>query len=169
MEKWKRKLSQKASILSSGILPSQHSTLPEFHHSNSQSGFSILEVLIALAVFGIAAGGMLSVLSSHMHDVSYLQDQARAMRIARREMDALQRMDTYEDVEDVGEDGRFSWTTRETDQCPVDIPGEEFSDDADSDAEILAYLEVQVSWSETEGGSPSQRVRLQALCEYPEE
>lgn len=134
-----------------------------------RAGFSILEVLVALAVFGIAAGGMLAVLGNHMRDVSYMQDQARAVRIARREMDTLQRMSTFQPLEDSGEEDRFSWTTLVTDDIPVEVPGEEFNDDAASDAEILAYLEVQVSWSETSGGSPSKRVRLRALYDYPED
>lgn len=133
------------------------------------AGFSILEVLVALAVFGIAAGGMLAVLGNHMRDVSYMQDQARAVRIARREMDTLQRMSTFQPLEDSGEEDRFSWTTLVTDDIPVEVPGEEFNDDAASDDEILAYLEVQVSWSETSGGSPSKRVRLRALYDYPED
>lgn len=147
--------------------PTAHQSRNPFIHSSA--GFSILEVLIALAVFGIAAGGMLAVLGNHMRDVSYLQDQARALRIARREMDSLQRMSSYEDVEEAGQDGRFSWTTRVTEDLPLDVPGEEYADDADSDADILAYLEVQVSWSESEGGTPSKRVRLQALYDFPEE
>lgn len=134
----------------------------------SRSGFSILEVLVALAVFGIAAGGMLTVLGNHMRDVSYLQDQARAVRIARREMDALQRLPAYEAVETTGAEDRFSWVCLVTDDLPMDVPGLQFNPRGDSDADVLAYLEVQVSWSEIVGGPPVKRVRLQALYGFPQ-
>jgi len=154
--------------------PPQTQSPPILHHSrtpllHSSSGFSILEVLVALAVFAIVAGSLLAVLGNHMRDVSYLQDQARAVRIARREMDSLQRMSVFQTVEETGEAGRFSWTSLVTDDLPLEVPGEEFSDTGASDAEILAFLEVQVSWSEIEGGAASKRVRLQALYDFPED
>jgi type II secretion system protein I len=139
------------------------------HSRGTRAGFSILEVLVALAVFAIAAGGLLAVLGNHMRDVSYLQDQARAVRIARREMDALQRMSVFQTLEETGEEGRFSWVSRMTDKLPIEVPGEEFADDGASDGSILAFLEVEVAWSETEGGAPSKRARLKALYDFPEE
>jgi type II secretion system protein I len=147
----------------------QSSSLSSFHSSARSAGFSILEVLVALAVFAIAAGGLLAVLGNHMRDVSYLQDQARAVRIARREMDALQRMSSFQTLEESGESGRFSWTRRMTEELPEDLPGEEFADSSAGDSDVLALLQVEVAWSETDGGEPANRVRLQALFDYPEE
>ena len=162
----KRKIERLEDWKDGGVPILQHSHTPR---PRSSAGFSILEVLVALAVFAIAAGGMLAVLGNHMRDVSYLQDQARAVRIARREMDSLQRMSVFQTLEEMGEEGRFSWTSLVTDELPTDIPGEEFADDGASDAAILAYLEVEVAWSETEGAAPSKRVRLQALYDFPED
>ena len=130
-----------------------------------RAGFSILEVLVALAVFGIAAGGLLAVLGNHMRDVSYLKDQAQALRIARREMDSLQRMSSFQTLEESGEEGRFTWVSLMTDELPLEIPGEETGESSD----VLAMLQVEVTWSESEGGTPSKRVRLQALNAFPEE
>ena len=165
VDEWKNKRMNKLHVLTSSGFLIQSSILPSFHSSARSAGFSILEVLVALAVFAIAAGGLLAVLGNHMRDVSYLQDQARAVRIARREMDSLQRMSSFQPLEETGEEGRFSWTTRVTDELPIEVPGEEFSDNDT----VLAFLEVEVAWSETAGGEPSKRARLQALCDFPEE
>lgn len=134
-----------------------------------RDGFSILEVLVALAVFAIGAGGMLTVLGSHLRDVSYLKDQARAVRIARSKLDELRRIRAYEPLEESGTEDRFSWVCRVTDEGTDEIPGEEFFNDAVSDPDILASLQVVVSWSETEGGALSKKVRLSALHSFAEE
>ena len=48
-----------------------------------KDGFSILEVLIALAVFAIGIGSLLTALGYHLRDVSVLQDHGRAVRRSR--------------------------------------------------------------------------------------
>lgn len=122
----------------------------------SRAGFSLLEVLVALAVFGIAAGGILVALGHHIKNVSYIQDHARAVRIASREMDSLRRIQTLEEETDGSED-RFSWVTQVSTDGMDDWPG---LDEADG-APVL--LTVTVEWRDHEEGPVTGRVRLEGF------
>jgi len=81
----------------------QTSILPSFQSFSRKAGFSLLEVLVALAIFAIAAGGTLVALGHHLKNVSFLQDHSRAVRIASREMNALRRMTTLSEEETEGD------------------------------------------------------------------
>lgn len=129
----------------------QSSNLPIFQ---SSAGFSLLEVLMALAIFGIAAGGVLVALGNHLKNVAFMQDHARAVRIAAREMNALRKVSVFEEGEVEGAEDRFVWVAQtgsgELDEWPglSDAPG------------TPALLTVTVQWSDSPGGPPSGRVRL---------
>jgi type II secretion system protein I len=103
-------------------------SLGKFH-----AGFSLLEVLVALAVFGIAAGGMLVTLGHHIKNVSYIQNHARAVRIASREMDSLRRVQSLEEETDGSED-RFNWTAQVSTDGMDEWPG---IDDVDGTPVLL--------------------------------
>jgi type II secretion system protein I len=113
----------------------------------------LLEVLVALAIFGIAAGGVLVALGHHLKNVSYLQDHARAVRIASREMNALRRNASIED-ELEGSDGRFVWTAQAVTDGLDDWPGLENTESTP------ARLSVTVQWSDSEGGPVAGQVKL---------
>lgn len=139
------------------ITPTLHfSNIPTFHSSARNAGFSLLEVLVALAIFGIAASGVLVALGHHLKNVSFLQDHARAVRIASREMNALRRMTEVEEGESEGSEGRFFWTTQVTTEGLDDWPGLE---DATG---MPALLSVTVQWrdNDSEGGPSLGKVHL---------
>jgi type II secretion system protein I len=117
-------------------------------------GFSLLEVLVALAIFGIAAGGVLVALGHHLKNVSFLQDHSRAVRIASREMNALRRMTSFEEGETEGAEDRFSWTAQVTTEGLDEWTGLE---DATG---TPALLSVTVQWSDSEGGPSLGKVHL---------
>ena len=127
----------------------QSSTHPSFR----SSGFSLLEVLVALAVFGIAAGGVLVALGHHLKNVSFMKDHARAVRIASREINALRRTGLLEE-ETEGSEDRFTWTTLVTTDGLDEWPSLENA----SGTPVL--LNVTVQWSDSEESPPNGRVRL---------
>ena len=54
-----------------------------------QSGFTLLEVLVATVIMAVAIGGTLSALSSSMRNEARLSDYDRAAMFARRKLDEL--------------------------------------------------------------------------------
>ncbi len=127
------------------------STHPFFR---SSSGFSLLEVLLALAIFGIAAVGVLVALGNHLKNVSFLQDHARAVRIASREMNALRRLTAFEEGETEGSEDRFTWTKQLTTEGLDVWPG------LDAASGTPALLAVTVNWSDSVGGPAAGKVHL---------
>ena len=55
----------------------------------AESGFTLLEVLVASAIMGIAVTGLLASLSTSMRTASRLTDYDRATLLARQKMDEL--------------------------------------------------------------------------------
>ena len=53
------------------------------------SGFSLLEVLVATAIMGIAVAGLLNTISGAAHNAARLTEYDRAVLLARSKMDKL--------------------------------------------------------------------------------
>ena len=121
---------------------------------SGQAGFSLLEVLVALAIFAIAAGGVLVALGHHLKNVSFLQDHSRAVRIASREMNALRRMTSLPEEEKEGSEDRFTWVSQVNTDGLDEWPG------LDSSTGTPARISVTVQWSDSEGGPSSGKVHL---------
>jgi type II secretion system protein I len=56
---------------------------------NSRAGFTLLEVLVATVIMGIAVAGLIAGLSQSVHNVSRLNDYDRAAMLARTRMNDL--------------------------------------------------------------------------------
>ena len=119
-----------------------------------RAGFSLLEVLVALAIFAIAAGGVLVALGHHLKNVSFLQDHARAVRIASREMDTMRRLKSATEEEKEGSEDRFSWTSLTSTEGLDEWPG------LTSATGTPVRLSVTVQWSDSAGGPAAGKVRL---------
>ncbi len=136
---------------------------PHLPISPSKKGFTLLEILIALAVFAIAVTGMLAALSSHVKDASLSEDHARAVRIAQREMNALRRLRYLPDSEITGEEGRYVWSTTIEETDYDHLPGVDSDDFANARALRPYDMTLMVHWSDVEGGELKRRVLFRGI------
>ncbi len=112
---------------------------------------------MALAIFGIAAGGVLAALGNHLKNVSFMQDHSRALRIASRELNAARRAALPQEGEIEGAQDRFFWTVRTTTEGLGEWPGLEGA------AGTPMILSVVVQWGDRADGPLTGRVRLDGL------
>jgi general secretion pathway protein I len=56
---------------------------------SSQKGFTLLEILVATTIMGIAVVGLLSSLSTSMRNAAHVTDADRAAQMARNKMEEL--------------------------------------------------------------------------------
>ena len=113
-------------------------------------GFTLLEMLVATAIMGIAVVGLMANLSASLRNAARLTDYDRAALLAHEKMDELLldqgliRMGYVQGVFDPAVTGNTAagWSARLT---PFDVPP-----DAPPGGEILDQIELRVWW-----GSPS--------------
>ena len=109
-------------------------------------GFTLLEMLVATAIMGIAVVGLMSNLSASLGNATRLTDYDRAALLAHEKMDELlldpqlPRMTVVQGVFDPALTGSVAagWSARLT---PFDVPP-----DAPPGSEVLDQLELRVWW-----------------------
>lgn len=131
------------------------------HHF--QSGFTILEIMVALLVFAIGVTGMLAALGHHMKDVSLAEDHARGVRIAQREMNALRRLKFFPESEMSGEEGRYVWTASVEEADYDELPGVAADEVGSARALKPCNISVLVQWSDVGGGELKRRVLFRGM------
>jgi len=116
----------------------------------NRRGFTLLEMLVATAIMGIAVVGLMSNLSASLRNASRLTDYDRAALLAHEKTDELlldpqlPKLAVLEGGFDrtVTGDTEAGWRARLT---PFEVPP-----DAPPGSEILEQLEVQVWWGPQE-------------------
>ena len=135
---------------------------------NRRDGFSLLEVLVALAVFAIGVTGLLVALGRNLNDISYMKDHAQALRIASHEMNSLRRLTYIPEAETTGGEGRFSWHAEVTVMNINELPGMDSDDAGQSDALTPCEMTVTVHWSDDADGEPAHKVTLSGIKLFEE-
>jgi general secretion pathway protein I len=115
-----------------------------------QSGFTLLEVMVATLIMGIAVTGVMSAISTSVHNVSRLTEYDRAVILARQKMDELTL--TRNPAAIIPADGR--WEPSETGMIPMGwhavITPFEVPPNARPPMMILERVQLEVWW--TNGG-----------------
>ncbi len=109
-------------------------------------GFTLLELLVATAIMGIAVVGLMANLSGSLRNASRLTDYDRAALLAHEKMDELlldpklPKLTVIQGVFDpaISGNNEAGWAAR---LAPFDVPP-----DAPPGSEILEQLELQVWW-----------------------
>ncbi|MCC6392589.1 MAG: prepilin-type N-terminal cleavage/methylation domain-containing protein [Bryobacterales bacterium] len=114
--------------------------------SSRRAGFTLLEMLVATSIMAVAVVGLLSALSSSLHNAARLTDHDRAALVARRKMDELlllSRLPRYQPMEgtltpatDAGLSG--GWRAR---MEPFEVPP-----NVGPGSAILERVECEIWW-----------------------
>lgn len=66
--------------------------------SNNQTGFTLIEILVALAVIAIALGALMKASGSHINSISFLKQKTLAHYVAMNEITRLQVEHEWPDI-----------------------------------------------------------------------
>ena len=130
-----------------------------------ERGFTLIEIVIAFAVLGLALTLLLGTLSGSAREV---RDSADAGRAALHAQSLLDQVGVGEGLQPGSrdgdfEDGRYRWTLRID---PYVDPTQRKRDTIEPGAARLMLLVLHVEWGE---GGPRQRLDLQSLRLAPPE
>ena len=124
----------------------------------SKRGFTLLEIIVAFAVLGLALSLLLGTLSGGARQVRWAADSGRAALHAQSLLAEFGELPRPGAREGELEDGRYRWRLDVepwTDPAPRSGPVR-----IDPNAARLLHLQLQVAWGE---GEAAQRVRLSSL------
>ncbi|AKS40868.1 type IV pilus modification PilV family protein [Wenzhouxiangella marina] len=119
------------------------SAMPTFH--SRQSGFTLIEVMAAFAVFALMFGVVLQVLSTSMGNTRRAGDYTQAALWAQSKLDVLGLEEMLEPGETSGEfDDRYRWYLRVEEVMSFDDTGVDLAELPVS----LYAVELVVEWGE---------------------
>lgn len=132
---------------------------------SEQSGFTILEVLVAFVVAALLLSMILSGFSQGLSNLARVDTRAQAALIAQSrlaEVGVLSPLQpgVYQGVEDAGR--RYSWRVNVT---PLDW---EYAGRLAVMGTVLYRVDVQVSWGEGRGANSFELMSLRTFREKPE-
>lgn len=74
-----------------------------------EAGFTIVEVLAAFVVFGLALAGIMQLFTSGLRDAQLADEYARAVMIAQSRLAAFTAVELVEEKSAQGSEDRFQW------------------------------------------------------------
>jgi general secretion pathway protein I len=133
-----------------------------------QSGFTLLEVIVAVVILATALGLLLGMLSRGMRQVTQSQAESEAAMYAQSLLDQLGTIEVLEPVEKDGDfaDGRYQWhlqvaPTADPAPPPPAEPGAPPPQAVQTDTSPTLYrVRLDVSWG---GGGQGQQLRFETL------
>ena len=134
----------------------------KLHRAHRQSGFTLIEVIIAFALLALALTLLLGSLSGAARQIRQADDTSRATLHAQSLLAQVGVGETLEPGREEGEfeDGRYRWTL---DIAPYVDPLKRSSPLANPSAPRLLQLQLDVRWGE----GAAQRLQWQTLRMAP--
>ncbi len=123
----------------------------------SQSGFTLLEVMVATTVMAVGLVGALELFTGSTRLASATTKQTEALVLARSVMDGLLWRSDLDDGEERGTEGNYKWTSSVARIKPQLGASDDIPPDTDSKDYELKELLVTVSW---QGLLGAKRVHL---------
>ncbi len=132
-----------------------------------EAGFTIVEVLAAFVVFGLALAGVMQLFTSGLRDAQLADEYARAVMIAQSRLAAFTAVETVEEKNAEGSEDRFRWRIVAT---AYDERRETPGADANREANLrvrLVRVDSIVAWPAADGKERDVRLATLVLVSKP--
>ena len=132
-----------------------------------EAGFTIVEVLAAFVVFGLAFAGVMQLFTSGLRDAQLADEYARAVMIAQSRLAAFTAVEQVEERNAEGAEDRFRWRVTAT---AYDERRENPGADPNRDANLrvrLVRVDSVVAWAAADGRERDVRLATLVLASKP--
>lgn len=132
-----------------------------------EAGFTIVEVLAAFVVFGLAFAGIMQLYTSGLRDAQLADEYARAVMIAQSRLAAFTAVEQVEERSEEGRDDRFRWRVA---AAVYDERRESPGADPNRDANLrvrLVRVDSIVAWAAADGRERDVRLATLVLASKP--
>ncbi len=113
--------------------------------SHAQSGFTLIEIIVAFLVFALAFASVLQIITKSMRNTARSTQFTQAALFAQSKLDSYAIEETLEEGSDAGDfDDNFSWSMDVSEYQPPIL-----GDDTGIDYPIVLYqIDLTVEWQE---------------------
>lgn len=132
-----------------------------------EAGFTIVEVLAAFVVFGLALAGIMQLFTRGLTDAQLADEYARAVMIAQSRLAAFTAVELVEEKNAEGAEDRYRWRVT---AAAYDERRETPSADANRDLNLrvrLIRVDSVVAWSAADGRERDVRLATLVLAAKP--
>ncbi len=132
-----------------------------------EAGFTIVEVLAAFVVFGLAFAGLMQLFTGGLRDAQLADEYARAVMIAQSRLAAATAVEQVEEKDAAGREDRFRWRVT---AAAYDERRENPGADPNRDANLrvrLVRIDSVVAWAAADGRERDVRLATLVLASKP--
>lgn len=132
-----------------------------------EAGFTIVEVLAAFVVFGLALAGIMQLFTRGLTDAQLADEYARAVMIAQSRLAAFTAVEQVEERSAEGTEDRYRWRVT---AAAYDERRETPNADANRDLNLrvrLIRVDSVVAWSAADGRARDVRLATLVLAAKP--
>ena len=132
-----------------------------------EAGFTIVEVLAAFVVFGLAFAGVMQLFTSGLRDAQLADEYARAVMIAQSRLATFTASEKMEEGAGAGVETPFAWSLT---ALPYDDRQEDPASAAQGEYRLavrLLRVESRVSWAAADGRDREVRLATLVLARQP--
>jgi general secretion pathway protein I len=131
------------------------------------SGFTLIEVLVAFVIFAVTLASLLQVFSGGLRDAQLADEYARATMIAQSRLAGVTTAERVEEGSSSGNEGAFAWAVA---AAPYDERQESADADRSKDYNLrvrLMRVDVKVGWHAADGRDRDVRLATLLLATKP--